>query len=218
MESKQTGHDPCGLAIVRRMIKPDAPSCYRNRDVILAVLRDHFADRHRVLEIGSGTGQHAVYFGAALPQLIWQTSDRSEHHAGIQAWLDEAALDNVLAPIALDVTGAWPTQGYDAFFTANTLHIMSAAAVQKLFAALPAVMEAGARLVIYGPFNYGGTYTSDSNRDFDAWLKARDPLSGIRDFEWIARLAQHAGFKLVEDRAMPANNRCLVWQASASAD
>ena len=193
-------------------IKPDAPSCQRNRDVILALLRDHFSDRKRVLEIGSGTGQHAVYFGAAMPQLIWQTSERSEHHDGIRAWLDDAQLPNVLAPIALDVTGAWPAATYDGFFTANTLHIMSAAAVEQLFAALPQVMESGAKFAVYGPFNYAGAFTSDSNRDFDAWLKARDALSGIRDFEWIDQLAQRAGLKLMEDRAMPANNRGLVWQ------
>ncbi|MDB5970567.1 MAG: hypothetical protein JWQ90_3017 [Hydrocarboniphaga sp.] len=197
------------------MIKPDAPSCARNRDVILAVLREHFADRRRVLEIGSGTGQHAIHFGAALPQLVWQTSDRSEHHAGIRAWLDEAALANVLPPLTLDVGGEWPPARYDGIFTANTLHIMSAAAVTQLFAALPGVMELGAKLVAYGPFNYRGAFTSDSNRDFEAWLKARDPLSGIRDFETVDALARDAGLALVEDRAMPANNRCIVWQRSS---
>lgn len=194
-------------------IKPDAPSCQRNRDVILALLLDHFPDRKRVLEIGSGTGQHAVYFGAAMPQLLWQTSERSEHHDGIRAWLNDAPLPNVLAPLELDVTGAWPATTYDGFFTANTLHIMSAAAVEQFFSALPKIMESGAKLAVYGPFNYAGAFTSDSNRGFDAWLKARDALSGIRDFEWVDRLAQRAGFALVEDRAMPANNRGLVWQA-----
>lgn len=197
------------------MIKPDAPSCLRNRDVILAVLLEHFAARHQVLEIGSGTGQHAIHFGAALPQLSWQTSDRSEHHAGIRAWLDEAALANVLAPIELDVTGTWPATRYDAVFTANTLHIMSAAAVERLFAALPQAMADDATLVVYGPFNYRGDFSSDSNRDFDAWLRARDPLSGIRDFEVVDALAQRAGLSLIEDRAMPANNRCLVWRRRA---
>jgi hypothetical protein len=192
--------------------KPDAPSCLRNRDVILDVLREHFADRRNVLEIGSGTGQHAIYFGAAMPQLIWQTSDRAEHHAGIQAWLDEAALSNVKPPIDLDVSGAWPAARYDAFFTANTLHIMSAASVEALFRALPAAMDSSTTLVVYGPFNYRGAFTSDSNRDFDGWLKARDPLSGIRDFEWVDSLAKQAGLQLIEDRAMPANNRGLVWR------
>jgi SAM-dependent methyltransferase len=192
--------------------KPDAPSCARNRDVILDVLREHFADRRRVLEIGSGTGQHAVHFAAALPQLSWQTSDRIECHPGIRAWLDEAALPNLPPPLALDVSGAWPLQRYDAVFTANTLHIVSAAAVRDCFAALPAVMEPDFRLVVYGPFNYGGDFTSASNRDFDAWLKARDPLSGIRDFEAVDALAIDAGLQLIEDRAMPANNRCLVWR------
>ena len=194
--------------------RPDAPSCARNRDPILEVLRLHFADRHRVLEIGSGTGQHAIHFGAALPQLRWQTSDLPESHAGIRAWLDEARLPNVLPPVALDARAPWPefAERFDAVFTANTLHIMSSDAVTQLFARLPGVLAADAVLAIYGPFNYGGDFSSASNRDFDGWLKARDAGSGIRDFECIAELAADAGLALVEDRVMPANNRCLVFR------
>lgn len=198
-------------------IKPDAPSCERNRDPILALLRPHFADRHHVLEIGSGTGQHAVYFAAAMPHLRWQTSDRVACHAGILAWIDESGLTNVLPPIELDVAGCWPTMRYDAIFTSNTLHIISAAQVEALFAALPAVMSDDARLAVYGPFNEQGRYTSPSNGEFDAMLKARDPLSGLRDIEWVDALAQQSGLRLIEDRAMPANNRGLVWQRVATA-
>ena len=192
--------------------KPYSAACDRNRDPILGVLREHFADRQRVLEIGSGTGQHAVHFAAALPHLQWQTSDRIEHHAGIHAWLDEAQLPNVLPPLVLDVNGAWPQQKFDAVFSANTLHIMSWPGVQTLFARLPQVMSPGARLVIYGPFNYGGEFTSDSNVNFEQALKSCGSHMGIRDFEAVDALAQNIGLSLLKDHEMPANNRCLIWQ------
>ena len=192
--------------------KPHAPSCDRNRDAILEVLHDHFQDRRLVLEIGSGTGQHAVYFAAALPHLIWQASDRTENLAGIQAWLDEAALPNTPPPLALDVTGDWPQRRYDGVFSANCLHIMSWDAVERLFAGLPAIMADDFKLVVYGPFNYGGQFTSESNAAFQVWLKERGAHQGIRDFEAVDALARGIGLELVEDRAMPANNRCLVWR------
>lgn len=192
--------------------KPYAPACDRNRDPILAVLREHFADRRRVLEIGSGTGQHAVYFARALPHLVWQASDRAENLPGIRAWLEEAALPNTPPPIELDVTlEPWPTAAFDALFSANTLHIMGWPEVERLFERLPSVITADARLAVYGPFNYGGRFTSESNAAFDASLKQRAPHMGIRDFEAVDALAQRIGLKLVEDRVMPANNRCLVW-------
>ena len=194
------------------MDKPSSPACERNRDPILAVLREHFADRRSVLEIGSGTGQHAVYFAAALPHLTWQASDLPANHAGIQAWLDEARLPNVRAPLALDANADWPDQRYDAVFTANTLHIMSWPEVQKLFTRLQSVMTEGAKLAIYGPFNYGGQFTSPSNAQFQLTLKSWGEHMGIRDFEAVDTLARGIGLRLLEDRAMPANNRCLVWQ------
>jgi cyclopropane fatty-acyl-phospholipid synthase-like methyltransferase len=193
--------------------KPYSAACERNRDPILAVLRTHFADRRRVLEIGSGTGQHAVHFAAAMPQVLWQTSDRAENLPGVQQWLDEAGLPNTPPPLAVDVAGAtWPRDSYDAVFSANTLHIMSWEEVAALFAALPQVTTADAKLAIYGPFNYDGKYTSESNAGFDASLKARAPQMGIRDFAAVDALAHAAGFALVDDVAMPANNRSLVWQ------
>ena len=196
--------------------KPHAPSCDRNREPILCVLREHFADRRRVLEIGSGTGQHAVHFAAALPQLQWQTSERVEHHNGIRMWLDEARLPNALPPIALDVrTDAWPPRGYDAAFTANTLHIMHWPEVEATFAGLDAALEADATLVAYGPFNDDGRFTSASNAEFDQWLKARDPQMGIRDAGAVDALAHAIGLQRVADIAMPANNRCLVWRRGA---
>lgn len=195
--------------------KPYSLACERNREPILALLRDHFGDRRRVLEIGSGTGQHAVHFAAALPALVWQCSDRPTQLLGIRAWLDEARLPNTPPPLALDVMAAWPAGPFDALFTANTLHIMSEAEVAALFAALPAVLADDAVLAVYGPFRHGGRHTSASNAAFDASLRARDPASGVRDLEWIDRLAQDAGLRLVEDRPMPANNRGLVWRRVA---
>ena len=195
--------------------KPHAPACDRNRDAILAVLRSRFADRSHVLEIGSGTGQHAVHFAAAMPQLVWQASDVAENLPGIRAWLDEARLANTPPPLALDVLQSpWPAIAADAVFTANSLHIMGWDAVQAFFRGVGQVLAdaTGGVLVAYGPFKYEGDYTSDSNRDFDGWLKARDPRSGIRDFEALDALAAAAGLGLADDVAMPANNRCLVWR------
>jgi cyclopropane fatty-acyl-phospholipid synthase-like methyltransferase len=192
--------------------KPHAPSCDRNQEPIRDVLTRHFADRRRILEIGSGTGQHAVFLAPAFPQAIWQTSDLDENLPGIRMWVDEARLPNTPPPIALDVRGPWPSERYDAAFTANTLHIMGWPEVQMFFAGLDGVLEQDATLAVYGPFNYGGQFTSDSNRAFDVWLKHRSAASGIRDFEAVDALARSIGLRLVEDCAMPANNRTLVWR------
>ncbi len=201
--------------------KPFSPSCERNRDPILALLRQHFAERQHVLEIGSGTGQHAVHFAAAMPWLTWQCSDQAETLPGIRQWLQEAALPNTPAPVELDVArGPWPAptpdasnspRRFDAAFSANTLHIMGWSEVEACFGGLDAALADNATLVVYGPFNYRGAYSSDSNREFDGWLKARDSRSAIREFERVDTLAQAIGLRLVVDAAMPANNRCLVW-------
>ena len=193
------------------MEKPFAPSCEKNREPILAVLEEHFYDRHAVLEIGSGTGQHAAFFAARLPHLIWQASDRPENLLGISAWLDDAGLANTPMPLAFDVLQSWPAQRYDAVFGANILHIMPWSAVERLFAGLPGVLAEQAKITIYGPFNYGGQFTSESNAAFDRWLKEKAPHQGIRDFERVNALAEIAGLKLVEDRPMPSNNRCVTW-------
>lgn len=200
-----TGPTPTG--------KPCAPACERNRAPILAVLRGRFADRERVLEIGSGTGQHAAHFAAAMPWLRWQCSDLPGRLPGIALWLAEAGLPNTPDPVALDAArGPWPQTRFDAAFTANTLHILAWEQVQAMFAGLDRTLEGDAVLVAYGPFNESGRWTSDSNREFDAWLRARDPRSGIRDKEAVCALAWAIGMRLADDVAMPANNRCLVWR------
>ncbi len=194
-------------------MKPYAESCDQNRDPILAILREEFAHCRDILEIGSGTGQHAVYFAHHLPHLRWHTSDCQEAHAGIQAWREDAGLDNVLPPLCLNVLkDPWPNAQYDGVFSANAVHIMSWPAVEQLFAGCGPRLRSGGRLCLYGPFNYQGHYTSESNARFDQWLKNRDPLSGIRNFEDLDALAQEQGMQLLRDHTMPANNRILVWE------
>lgn len=195
------------------MTKLYSAACERNRDPILAILRNAFADARSVLEIGSGTGQHAVYFGAAMPHLAWQTSDLPRNHPSILAWLEEARLPNVAPPLALDVAaGDWPGGLFDAVFTANTCHIMAWEEVCAMFAGIGRVLESGGTLCVYGPFNYDGKFTSASNAEFDASLRAQAPHMGIRDIEAVQRLAQEEGLSLAADLAMPANNRLLVWR------
>jgi cyclopropane fatty-acyl-phospholipid synthase-like methyltransferase len=194
-------------------MKPYSESCEQNQEPILAVLREVFKDRHRVLEIGSGTGQHAVHFGRHLPHLLWQTSDLAPNHAGIRAWIDEAKLPNVLSPLMIDANNpVWPVEKVDAVFSANALHIMSWEEVNGLFNGIGRVLADDGLLCLYGPFNYGGNFTSESNARFDEWLKAQNPLSGVRDFEALDKLANRQGLFLSQDIAMPANNRSLVWR------
>lgn len=197
-------------------VKPWSEACERNRAPILEVLRGAFAGATEVLEIGSGTGQHAVFFAAAMPQLVWQPSDRPEHLAGIAAWRDEAGLPNLRAPLALDVDGDWPVAECDALFSANTLHIMSWASVEHFFRGAGRVLRPGGVLAVYGPFSYGGRHTAESNARFDAFLRARDPLSGVRDFGAVCTLAHGHGLEFCDDHALPANNRVLIWRRSSS--
>jgi len=194
------------------MDRPFSAASERNREPILALLREQFAGVKSVLEIGSGAGQHAVHFAQAMPHLTWLCSERAENLPGLRQWLAEAALPNTPAPIELDVNGAWPPLQFDAVFSANTLHIMGWSEVQRMFAMLPRVLNDDARLTLYGPFNRGGRFTSDSNARFDAELKRTDPKRGIRDFEAVHKLAAQAGLVLQGDCAMPSNNACITWQ------
>jgi cyclopropane fatty-acyl-phospholipid synthase-like methyltransferase len=190
----------------------------RNRGPILSVLRRWLNGTCRVLEIGSGNGQHAVYFAAALPHVSWQATDRAENLPDVSEWIDDAALPNLGAATALDVNDeSWPATNLDAVFSANTAHIMSWPEVELMIARSAAALRAGGLFFLYGPFNYGGRFTSESNARFDAWLRAREAHMGVRDVEAIDACASAAGFALIEDNAMPANNRLLVWRRNADA-
>ena len=201
------------------MNKPYSQACENNKHPILTILSEAFANAKQVLEIGSGTGQHAVFFAKHLPHLMWQTSDLSVNHLGINAWIDDKLSVNVQRPIALDLNEDWPTcnnnQSFDALYTANTLHIISWPLVVKFFQALEKNLAANARVCIYGPFKYQGAFTSESNANFDLWLKDRDINSGVRDIEAILSLATSAGLVLDEDHKMPANNQLLVFTKHA---
>jgi len=187
--------------------------CARNREPILSVLTEVLATSRQVLEVGSCTGQHAAAFAIALPHITWQPSDQAVYLAGLQANLQQRAPANVLPPLQLDVQrDVWPDGSYDAVFTANTLHIMSLAQVEATFAGVGTLLRRGGLLLTYGPFNYGGAYTSSSNQAFDADLKFRDPLSGIRDIETISSLGERHSLTLDNDVEMPANNRLLIWR------
>ena len=197
-------------------MKPFSEACEQNKYPILAVLQQYFAEVQTVLEIGSGTGQHAVFFADQFPHLQWLTSEVEPLRDGIRIWLDEAQLPNVLPPLELDVNQPdWPVDQVDAVFSANTVHIMDWPSVENMFAGIGRVLKAQGVFCLYGPFNYQGSYTSDSNARFDLWLKQRDPRSGIRDIEAINALARLYGMVLCADHAMPANNRTLVWEKSA---
>jgi len=191
-------------------MKAFSKSCQNNQGPILEILRPLLADRQALLEIGSGTGQHAAFFAAGLPQLLWQTSDVAANHASIEAWIDGVA--NARPPVVLDVdTDDWPVRRYDAVFSANTAHIMHWPSVARMFRGVAGVLEPGGVFVLYGPFNFHGEYTSPGNERFDRTLRATDAGMGIRDFAAVAELASSAGMTLLADHDMPANNRTLVW-------
>lgn len=194
-------------------------ACENNKTPILNLLKSTFTDTKHVLEIGSGTGQHSVFFAKHLPHLRWQTSDLPEHHYSINVRREESELTNLLVPIALDLQQAWQApleksslpSVIDGIFTANTLHIISWYLVKELFKETEKHLVKGGILCIYGPFNYQRKFTSESNAQFDIRLKSRDPESGIRDFEEVQALANQAGLSLLADHTMPANNRLLVF-------
>jgi len=195
--------------------KPFSTSCEKNKQPILTKLTTLFASTQQVLEIGSGTGQHAVFFASHLTHLTWQTSDLATNHPGINLWLDESKSRNINRPIVIDLDQNWPEQDLslqvDALFTANTLHIISWPLVINFFEGIAKNLPSKAQVCIYGPFKYKGEFTSDSNASFDQWLKEQDVQSGIRDIEAILELAESAGLSFIEDHKMPANNQLLVF-------
>ena len=194
------------------MNKPFSQACENNKSAILSILVERLKACKTVLEVGSGTGQHAVYFAPNLPWLAWQTSDISANHQGINLWLNELPQDNLLSPIELDLNNRWPITKVDAIFTANTLHIVKWSLVEAFFQGVSQHLNSYGQCCIYGPFNYLGKYTSESNANFDLWLKERDSASAIRDIEAVIALANAAGLSLENDHAMPANNRLLVFK------
>jgi cyclopropane fatty-acyl-phospholipid synthase-like methyltransferase len=195
------------------MQKPFSPSCERNQQVILDILKDQIRDNDKhLLEIGSGTGQHAVFMAAQLPSIQWYTSDMLQNHQGIKSWLQDAKTDNIHSPLEYQagLTGL-PMVNCDIVYTANTLHIMSWQNVKVLIRQLGENLKPKSKVIIYGPFNYNGQYTSSSNADFDLSLKERNTESAIRDFEAINKSMQQAQLKLMDDIEMPANNRLLIF-------
>ncbi len=194
------------------MNRPYAESCDQNKDVIHEVIRPYLKAGFEILEIGSGTGQHAVHFAELNPGVIWQTSDRVDYLPGIQKWLSFVDLPNLNPPLTLDVCGEWPIKEYDLIFTANSLHIMSGVEAEHCIRGSTDCLKQEGYFIVYGPFNYHGDFTSDSNRQFERWLKHNNAKSGIKHFEVVNRIAEQAGLQLIDDIAMPANNRVLIWQ------
>lgn len=189
---------------------PFSEACERNKAPILEVLRAAFADRIQVLEIGSGTGQHAVHFAAHLAHLTWHPTEQLAYLADLASRVKLEGTRNLRPPTLLDVNQTlWPLRSVDAVYSANTLHIMSWEEVVAMFSGIDAVLAPHGVLCLYGPFRYEGRYTSDSNRDFDRMLKDRDPLSGLRDMTDLSALAGRHALRLRADHDLPANNRLL---------
>ena len=193
------------------MAKPFSQACENNKTPILEVLEQYLKEPGDLLEIGSGTGQHALWLSQNLPHLSWQPSDMEQHLPGIRSWCADGGT-NLLEPMALDVRDSWPDRQFDAVFTANTFHIMAAPLVTLCIQQASKVLRPGARMFVYGPFNYAGRFTSESNARFNEWLQARDPASAIRDIEWIITEMSTHGLQLEQDHEMPANNRLLVFR------
>jgi len=195
------------------MNKPFSQACANNQSVISEVLERVFAHKKNALEIGSGTGQHGVWFAKKMPHLSWQLSDRQQNHEGINQWTSDFPSPNLLSPMTLDVlTDRWPTSAYDAAYSANTAHIMPWQAVEAMFNGIGERLILGGVFCLYGPMKYMGVLEAQSNVEFDYRLRQQSPHQGIREFHDINRLANNAGLALKEDNLMPANNQLIVWQ------
>ena len=194
------------------MNKPFSQACENNKYPILAVLKESFKGLRHILEIGSGTGQHAVFFAENLPAIQWYSSDQPQYHQGINAWMDEANLPNLHRPISLNVDDPWPECDVDGVFSANTAHIMSWNSVQNMFSGVGQMLSFPGKFVLYGPFNRNGQFTSEGNARFDVSLRLQDPLMGIRNDEDIFELAKINNLIFMDDIEMPANNRILVFE------
>ena len=194
------------------MVMQYSEACERNKEPILEVLREVVPAGGRVLEVGCGTGQHAVHFAANLDGVTWQPADREGRLGSMRARAAQADLDNLQEPVALDLFDeSWPVEEVDALVTINVLHIAPWEATERLFAHADELLEAGP-LYVYGPFRYVDRPLEPSNERFDRMLRGRDPEMGLREAGAVAEHAADYGFELVEDRAMPANNRSLVFR------
>jgi len=191
--------------------RPHSPAAERNREPILKVLRAWLPRSGRMLEIGSGTGQHATFFAPAMPQWQWQPSEHPNQVPTLQAGLEGHAATNIERPLVLDVTGKWPEEKFDAVYSANTAHIMHFPAVEAMFAGVGARLNSRGLFVLYGPFAHSGRHNAPSNAEFDASLRARDPGMGIRDVEQLDRLAEECGLERIAELRMPANNHILMF-------
>lgn len=191
---------------------PYSQASENNKLAILDVFERYLANRKSLLEIGGGSGQHAVFFAEQFPHLCWQSSDLPVNVSNLNLRINQAQIPNAPSAFGLDVNQPdWNCKEFDVIFSANSLHIMSADSVENFFAGVGRHLEENGLLLVYGPFKYNAEFTSESNARFDLWLKDRDPVSGVRDFEWVSNLAELAGLKIVEDNVMPANNQLLVW-------
>ena len=191
-----------------------SPAAARNREPILEVLRGRLASGGRVLEVASGSGEHAVWFAQGLPGVVWRPSDQEPAAiASIRARREAADLPNLEEPLVLNAAdaGSWPAGPIDAVVCLNMIHIAPWAAAEGLMAGCGRLLEPGGVLCLYGPFREGGVHTAPSNAAFDESLKARDPAWGVRDLEAVADLAASRGLDLAERIAMPANNLSLIF-------
>lgn len=192
---------------------PVVDSCLRNQRPILDVLGQFLPKNARVLEIGSGTGQHAAYMTEHLPGICWQPTEMSERLDEITLWQQHCNRAGFLPPLELDVCqDIWPARDFDAVFSANVVHFVSWPEVERLFVGVARCLNAGGLLMLYGPYNYDGQFTSEGNIALDGWLRERNPESGIKDFEQVLLLARKHHLHLRADEEMPSNNRMLVFQ------
>ncbi len=192
---------------------PFSSSADRNKDVILQQLRKRLAPGAEVLEIASGTGQHALHFASSMPDVIWQPSDRNLDDFGLRKAIAGAAPDNLMAPIILDVTN-WPCfdRAFDTIFSANCIHVMPLCNLEPYVSGAAKALKPGGMMMLYGPFKYDGVFTTPSNEQFDAFLRGTYEDGGIRDFEAVDQLARENGLTLFDDADMPANNQFITWQ------
>lgn len=193
---------------------PFSQACENNQEPIRQVMENYLTEEPTtLLEIGSGTGQHGAYITGIHQHLHWHPTDQQEYLDGIRAWVQHAGNSNFYEPVELNINQArWAGAPVDIVYSANTAHIMSWEEVERMFAFVATVLKDRGYFLLYGPFNYNGRFTSDSNAHFNEWLKSQAPHRAIRDFEKINGLADANGMALVQDHAMPANNRTLVWQ------